>query len=344
MRLKLQSRLVPVEEVERALVAVLRGRGVPSPDARAVAAHLVEGSLRGYERHGVDRILEIVDGLERGTLRAEPQLQVVRQGGAFVVVDAGGGLGVPAARDAVARAVELARGAGLGLAAVVNAGHLGILSPWAEAIAEAGQLGLVVSTTSPAVVFPGGSRVLLGTNPLACAFPAEDGIASTDMATSTISRGDVLHAQQTGVDLPGGTAVDGAGQPTVDAGAALQGGLLPLGGNRKGGLLSLILATLAGPAVGGIANHRVTGTRWMNEPPCKADVFLALDLPQLTDPAAFREEVTSLFAELTDDVPGFHVPGRGAAQRRVEALARGIPVSRELASWLSGEVDRRVAR
>lgn len=305
-----------------------------------MAAHLVEGSLRGYVRHGIDRILEIVDGLSRGTLRPDAERRVVREGGAFVVLDAQSGLGAPAAHDAAARAVRLAKSAGTGLVAVVNAGHLGILSPWAEAIAAEGQLGLVVSTTSPAVVFPGGSRALFGTNPVACAFPTEDGIASIDLATSAISRGDLLHARDSGAEVPLGAAVDGAGQPTVSPVEALQGGLLPVGGSLKAGLLSIILATLAGPAVGGIANHRVTGTRWMDEPPSKTDLFVALDLAQLTDPGAFADEVASLFAELTDDVPGFRAPGRGAAARRAEALARGVPVSPEVLAQVRRLADQ----
>jgi L-2-hydroxycarboxylate dehydrogenase (NAD+) len=328
--------LMPVAEVESGLTRVLCDEGVAEHDAGTTAAHLVEGAARGYLHHGVERIFEILDGFERGTLAPAAQRLRVRDTIGLASLDAQAGLGAPAAAEAMALAVEKAALTGIAAVGVANAGHLGILAPWAELPAASGMFGLVMTTTSPAVVVPGGRTAVLGTNPIAYAFRLDDEIVSVDFSTAATTRSTLLAHRDSGEPLPLGLAVDERGVPTVDPEAALRGGLLPLGGEFKGALLSLLVAVLAGPAVGAVANHRVTGTRWMTAPPTKGDVFIAIDIEQLTDVASFEEEMRSFFDHVQGDVPGLYVPGQGSRRRREESEAHGIPVSPRLEALLSG--------
>ena len=105
---------------------------------------------------------------------------------------------------------------------------------------------------------------------------------------------------------------------------------MPIGGSLKGALLNLLVSVLAGPAIGGVANDRITGTRWMSAPPNKGDFFLAINLDLLTSQATFGEEMGRLLDELSADVPEFHRPGSGARGRRAVAVRRGVPVSERL--------------
>jgi L-2-hydroxycarboxylate dehydrogenase (NAD+) len=328
-------RVIAIGEVEGGLVRVLCEHGVRDDDATIAARHLVEGAARGYLHHGVERIFEILDGFERGTLSPSARRRRIVDGPGLASLDAEHGLGAPAAAEAMGLALEKARNTGIAAVGVANAGHLGILAPWAELPAAAGMFGLVMTTTSPAVVVPGGRTAVLGTNPIAYAFPVEGDIVSVDFSTAATTRSTLLAHRESGEPLPLGLAVDERGVPTVDPEAALRGGLLPLGGEFKGALLSLLVAVLAGPAVGAAANHRVTGTRWMTAPPTKGDIFIAIDLGQLTDVAHFDEQMRSFFDHVEGDVPGVYVPGEGSQRRRVRAERHGIPVSARLAALLS---------
>jgi L-2-hydroxycarboxylate dehydrogenase (NAD+) len=329
-----EYRRMPIADVEQGLVRVLRDEGVPTEDARVTAAHLVEGTARGYIHHGVERIFEILDGFGKGTLSPAADSRQLVDAPGLAVIDARSGLGAPIATAAMALAVKKAESAGIAAVGVVHAGHLGILAPWAEQAAESGQLGIVMTTTSPAVVVPGGRTAILGTNPIAYAFPLDGTNVTVDFATAATTRGVLLDHRDRGEPLPPGMAVDESGLPTTDPEAALRGGLLPLGGGLKGSFLSLLVAMLAGPVVGAVANHRVTGTRWMTDPPTKGDIFIAIDFAQFTDRSTFAEQMRDFFAQIEHDVPGFYIPGEGSRLRRQDAERQGIPVSPRLASVL----------
>ena len=334
------ERRLPLEEVEAGLARVLRAEGVPAEDARVTVVHLVEGTARGYVLHGVERIFEILDGFRHETLVPVARPRRVLDAPAFVVLDAERGLGAPIAAEAMRLAIERARQAGIAAVGVGNAGHLGILAPWAERAAAAGQLGIVMTTTSPAVVMPGGRTAVLGTNPIAYAFPMGGTIVTADFSTAAITRGVLLDHRDREAPLPAGVAVDEHGLPTTDAEAALRGGLLPLGGTLKGGLLSLLVSVIAGPLVGAVANHHITGTRWMNSPPNKGDIFIAIDVAQLTDVSTFESEMESFFAHMREDAPALYVPGEGSRARRADAERNGIPVTERLDALLRSRPGR----
>jgi L-2-hydroxycarboxylate dehydrogenase (NAD+) len=315
-----------------ALGGLLEARGVPAGDAALTAAAMVEGDLRGYPHHGVDRIFQALAGLDEGSLRARPERRVLHEGPAFAVVDGDRGLGPPAAAEAVELAAAKACGAGVGAVGVRGAGHIGILAYYAEMGARRGCLTLVTSTTSPAAVVPGGSERLLGTNPLAYSFPLADGLVTADFSTTAASRGALLHRRDTGQPLEPGWGVDALGRPTTSPAAALEGGLLPHGGDIKGALVSLLLATLAGPLIGGPPNHAVTGTRFMDQPPTKGDLFVCFAIGRFTGLDAFARDSLSQLQAMERSTPGFHVPGsRSHARRRGGRVTVGPALAELLA-------------
>jgi L-2-hydroxycarboxylate dehydrogenase (NAD+) len=335
-------RNAPIGQVAAGLERVLRAEGVPAVDARITAAHMVEGTARGYVLHGVERIFQLLDGFRHGTQRPLTQRRLLRDGPGYAVLACEGGLGPPTAEEAMALAIRKADEVGIAVVGVLGAGHLGILAPWAEQAAKSGKVGVALTASEPAVVVPGGHTALLGTNPIAYSFPVDGIVLSADFSTAATTRGVLLDHRDRNEPLPPGLAVDETGQPTQDPEAALRGGLLPLGHGLKAAFFSVLVSVLAGPLMGGVANHKVTGTRWMNAPPNKADTFIAIDIAQLTDVRTFADEVRGLLERIEEDVPGFYFPGQGAQRRREQAERDGIPVSRELAEFLGldGSGDR----
>ena len=79
----------------------------------------------------------------------------------------------------------------------------------------------------------GGKRPLFGTNPIAAVFPRRAARRSSiDLSLSEVARGKVMVAAKQGKPIPLGWALDRDGNPTTDAQAALEGSMLPMGGDQ----------------------------------------------------------------------------------------------------------------
>jgi LDH2 family malate/lactate/ureidoglycolate dehydrogenase len=329
------SRRIPFQILEGCILETLERRGVAPEDGRVTARVLLEAEARGYPAQGVRRVAEICAFLDRGNLSPRTGFERLERAPAIQVFHCDAALGHPIAVQAADAAAGLARSYGVGCVAVLGAGHIGYLTHYAERAAETGVFCFVTTTSSPAVSWPGSGTPLLGTNPLAYAFPLGDGVLCADFATAEVARGDVLERLQAGTrfDRNVGTGPDGA--PSRDPAEILRGGILPTGGNRKGALVSLLLSTLAGPLVGGMPNHEVLGTRWPDAPPNKTDFFLGIDIAAFGEPEAFQNKMRSLLDALTGSSPDFHVPGRHSRVRWEEALRDGFEETADLRDLLA---------
>ena len=161
------------------------------------------------------------------------------------------------------RAVEAiaarAKTTGIAVAAIANNNHIGMLAWYAEAIAQAGQVAIIL-TTSEALVHPfGGRTALLGTNPIAIGAPTDTGPFVIDLATSLVSMGEIHDHAHRGAALQSGWAVDADGNPTTNANAAKGGAIAPFGG-AKGYALGLAFELLVTALTGAALGRGVTGT------------------------------------------------------------------------------------
>lgn len=326
---------IPFQVLEGCILETLERRGVAPEDGRATARVLLEAEARGYPVQGVRRVAEICAFLDRGNLSPRTDFERLEPAPAVRVFRCQAGLGHPIAFQAADAAADLARSYGVGCVAVLGAGHIGYLTPYAERAAETGVFCLVTTTSSPAVALPGSGTPLLGTNPLAYAFPLGDGVLCADFATAEVSRGEVLDRLQSGTLFDRDVGTDPDGAPSRDPAQILRGGILPMGGNRKGALVNLLLATLAGPLVGGVPNHEVLGTRWPDGRPNKSDFFLALDVAAFGEPEAFQIKMRGLLDALTGSSPDFHVPGRHSRVLWEASLRDGFEETADLRDLLA---------
>ena len=93
-------------------------------------------------------------------------------------------------------------------------------------------------TNSTKLVAPlWGAERMLGTNPIAIAFPGKDEPAIViDLATSATAYGKIEIALRNGLPIPDGWAIDRTGLGTNDPLGMIEGGaLMPLGGDREHG-------------------------------------------------------------------------------------------------------------
>lgn len=316
--------LLHSQEVLSAIKAYLINLGFNEEDSEITAKVLVEGNRRGYPNHGVSRLTQIIEGYNNGKIATKPDVRVISEGIAYKVIDAGYCLGQPIGVKAMQMAVDIAKETGIALVGVNNACHLGILAYYAEIASKSGMLGIAMSTTSPAVVVPGGKTKLLGTNPLAYSFPLKDKLFTADFSTSSISRAKLLEYRMRGEKLPDGLAVNCKGEPTTDPEEALQGGLLPHGGDIKGALISILISVISGPLIGGLCNHMVTGTRYMDSLPTKSDIFISIDIEKFTPLNTFTAKCEDYFMKMIEDNTDFRIPSSGKNKTDIIELSDDI--------------------
>ncbi|GGH61521.1 Ldh family oxidoreductase [Frigidibacter albus] len=313
--------------LRRLAVDLLEAHGAPPEAAWLQADLLIEAELRGLPSHGLQRLPRLLARIGNGLADPVATGEQHWRRAAFLQVDGQRALGPVALMAAMEALLPATRAAGLALAAIRNANHIGMLAYYAEAAASRGVIGIVLST-SEALVHPfGGTEAMLGTNPVAIAIPTGDAPFVLDLASSVVSMGKIHHHALKGEALAPGWAVDAAGNPTTDAEAAKTGAISPFGGAKGYGLglaFELLVAMLAGSELA----PEVRGTLDASHPASKGDLLI------LIDPGADGGVAARLCAYLdalrhsrpADPASPVAVPGDGMRVRRAAALRDGIDI------------------
>jgi len=151
------------------------------------------------------------------------------------------------------KANELCELYGSGWVAVQNSNHFGISGYHAKSASIKGHIGISMTNATPFVPPTGGKTALLGTNPIAWAFPTgKEYDLVIDLATAAVARGKLEIAKREGKSIPFGWVIDADGNPSRDVDVLEKGGLLsPLGsleelGSHKGYALGSLVDILSG--------------------------------------------------------------------------------------------------
>ena len=95
--------------------------------------------------------------------------------------------------------------------------HAGAVGYFALRAAKAGLAGLVMTASQPMMAYPGSTKNVVSTNPIAIAVPGDQhSPLLLDMSTSTVGMGKVYQAQDSGREIPLDWGLDDQGQPTSD--------------------------------------------------------------------------------------------------------------------------------
>jgi len=320
------------DDVKRHICDLLERRGVPPPGSTAITEILLEAEGRGYPAQGVSRVKEICRLLDSGILSPIPSWDTVETCPSARVFIAQGALGHPVALAAIDTATTLAKLHGIGCVGVRGTGHIGYLTYYAERAANAGMLCVVSTVSPPAVVLPGSNRVILGTNPVAFAFPTREGVFCADFSTAEVSRGVVISRAERSLPFDHDVGVDFRGKPTNDPADILSGGILPLGNGLKGVLINVLFGILAGPFIGGVPNHAVIDTRHTDAQPNKGDWFMCFDIERFCNRETFEQDTGNFLCEMRSMWPNFHVPGNFSRRRMADVLEHGFGATAALSA------------
>jgi L-2-hydroxycarboxylate dehydrogenase (NAD+) len=231
--------------------------GLPEEDAQLAADVLTTADLWGIDSHGVARLRNYYEMLTRGYANPRPQMSVVRELPGTATLDGDNGLGLVVGPKANRMAMLKAEAVGSSCVCVRHSNHFGIAGYYPYQALSRDLIGWAMTNTTPQVSPLWGAEKMLGTNPIAIAFPGhEEPPVVIDMATSAVSYGKIEEARRRSVPLPSGWAIDPDGRPASEPEEMIEGGaLLPLGhdrehGGHKGYCLNALVDILCG-ALGG---------------------------------------------------------------------------------------------
>ncbi len=322
----------PAAMLQALAADILAAAGLATTDAATAAAILVQAQLQGIDSHGLAHLPVYVRRLCERSIKPDAAMVLSQAGPAASVLDAGNGFGVLAAQKAMTEALRLATVQGIGSCAVRNSSHFGAANYFAEMAAKQGMIGIVLSNAAPTMAPWGGREAILGTNPLAFAFP-RDGQPPIviDMATSVVARGRIRKAAQAKAAIPADWALDADGVPTTDAEAALHGTIQPMGG-AKGYALALAIELLCAGLAGGRPGFLVRNPHDPGpEPSGTSHCFIAIDAGHFSGRAAALQAVEAVAGRIQQSQPAANaaprLPGQRAATMYAERSRHGIPVS-----------------
>ncbi|MGE4350613.1 MAG: Ldh family oxidoreductase [Bdellovibrionales bacterium] len=213
------------------------------------------------------------------------------------------------AQKATQVAIEKVTSSGVGIVGANGIfSSVGALGFYAEKIARHDAIAIVMARAPGTIAAFGAKTPLFGTNPLAVAFPTEDGPFVVDMATSAITWYELVMAKMRGQKIPDGVAIDKNGDVTTDPVAAMDGAILPFDKSYKGSALAMIVEMMAGP---------LSGSTWCDFETFDKDwglFILAFNPNLLVDLAEFKHNASDLLRivraqEMADGSRKVRLPG-----------------------------------
>lgn len=326
----------------------LEACGHAPADAKAIASAMIEADLIGVDTHGIARLAQYVQYLQRGQINVKPNIRVAERGPATAVIDGDNAMGHLVMTFAARTAAELARESGVAWVGTRRSNHAGAGGVYAAMMLEYGMIGIygAASSANHMAVW-GGAEPMLGTNPIAVAIPGgEEAPVVLDIATSLSSFGTVRKHQTEGKPLPEGWMISRVdGSPVTDPKKAGEGTLLPIGGHKGSGL-AMIIGLLSGPlnrAAFGRDVQDFGGDRGGETN--TGQFIIALDVKRFLPLDAFQAEIDRHVRDLRGSarLPGvdaIRVPGGERLRKRSERGENGVALSAALLKQLDDVAGR----
>jgi len=311
------------------------------------ASLMTKADLAGQDGHGVFRLPQYIKRINEGGLNTNPNISIVEERTAMAVLDGDNGMGHLVMSHAARLAMKKAAKSGIAWVGARHSNHAGPASLYAMMPLENDMIGIYVAVGSANHLPPwGGTDMLLSTNPIAVAIPAQENPPIVlDMATTVAAYGKVKTTAQRGEQMPEGWMIDREGNPLTDPQKASEGFLLPIGG-PKGYGLSLIFGILAGTLNGAAFGKDVVNFNADSKSITNTGHFvIALDVSAFADPVQFKKGIDKVWGEMksSSKLPGvdeIRVPGERLDATIKRNTKVGIPISDSLQTVLIELADQ----
>ena len=331
----------PLELLNRFCLDVFTSFGFSREDSCIITDVLLLSDLYGIESHGMQRMVRYHKGVEKGMIHVDAKGEIMFETPVSAVIDGHDGMGQLLGHEAMRLAIAKAKKSGVGIVALRNSNHYGIAGYYAKMACDQGLIGFSC-TNSEAIMVPTYCRLaMLGSNPIACAMPADPYPFLFDASTTVVTRGKLEMYNKKHKPLPEGWALGKDGHPSIDAPDVLKnivakngGGIMPLGGNteqlgsHKGygyGMLVEIFTSIL--SLGMTSNYTMQGSKGGI---CHG--FAAIDPAIFGNPAEIRKHFSDFLQELRDapkaeGEPRIYTHGEKEIAAMKDRQENGIPVS-----------------
>jgi len=325
-------------------VEVFMHFGVARRDAEQAADVLAKSDLRGIDSHGIARLHTYFEMLELGRINPKPKITIVRERASVATVDGDNGLGLVIGPKANEIAMDKAEQYGSGWVSVCNSNHFGIAGYYPLKALERDLIGWAMTNSTKLVAPLWGAERMLGTNPIAIAFPGlKEPPIVIDMATSAVAYGKIEIALRKNAPVPKGWIVDKHGRDTTNPRDMIDGGAqLPLGSDREMGghkgyglasMVDILCCILSGANWGPFAPPFALRQEIPERSVGKGigHFFGAMQIDGFIDKDEFKKQIDEWIRVFrnTKPAPGTHGPLiPGDPEREAEAIRtkEGIPL------------------
>jgi L-2-hydroxycarboxylate dehydrogenase (NAD+) len=296
---------IDFDTMEKFMIDVFKGVGVPEEDAKVCAEVLITSDKRGIDSHGIGRLKPIYyDRIKEGIQNPVTNFEIVKEGLTTAVIDGHDGMGHVVAKKAMQMAIDKAKKYGMGMVAVRNSTHYGIAGYYPLMAIEEGMIGITGTNARPSIAPTFGIENMLGTNPLTFGIPTH----------------------QVLIDLVKGTAA-----------LAPLGGIGEESGGYKGYGYATVVEILSAALQGGSFLKGLLGfsPEGKAQPYHLGHFFIALNISEFIELDEFKKTTGDILRELreSEKAPGeerIFTAGEKEYQAWLYRKDRGVPVNEPL--------------
>ncbi|HZK27554.1 MAG TPA: Ldh family oxidoreductase [Thermoclostridium sp.] len=341
---------IDFDTMEKFMVDVFKGVGVPEEDAKICAEILITSDKRGIDSHGTNRLKPIYyDRIKDGIQNPVTNFEIVKEGPTTAVIDGHDGMGHVIGKRSMDMAIEKAKKYGMGMVAVRNSTHYGIAGYFATMATDQGMIGITGTNARPSIAPTFGVENMLGTNPLTFGIPTDEDFPFVlDCATSITQRGKIEVYDKIGKDLPEGWVIDENGNTMTDANQTLdalvkgKAALAPLGGigeetgGYKGYGYATVVEILSAALQSGNYLKMLLGLENGKKVPYHlGHFFIAIDISAFVEVDEFKKTTGDILRELRNSKRAqgqerIYTAGEKEYLAWLERKDKGVPLNEEL--------------
>jgi (2R)-3-sulfolactate dehydrogenase (NADP+) len=325
-----------VAAARKLIFAALTGAGTAKRNTAYLTEAILDTEMSGLEGHGFYWLQYYCDHVRSGKVDGKATPKVKMLSPVSIFVDTKRGFAHPAIEAGFKKLVPAAKKYGVAAMAVHKSYSGATLGFHTGYLARKGLLAFGFTNAMPAIAPVGGSKAVIGTNPMSFAVPAKGGRIAflIDQSSSHVTWTAVKRASEGKRKIPLGWALDKNGQPTDDPDKGLEGSMAPAGGYKgfgQGLIVEVMCAAMAasnrGPQMGSfMAND--------GKPIGCGQFFIALN-PKKFAGAVFDKQVKALIKSITSQ-KGARMPNTRRAANIRRSKESGLLIDSALLATLQG--------
>lgn len=304
---------ISCQELSELTTKAILKYGYSEEEAEIIRDMLMYAQLRGNDQ-GIVKL--IGKGMPKHEKAQQPTVE--KETPTTAIINANLSMEAVALEQAVAMVIGKAKETGIAIVGThTGDGSSGAMGYWSRKIADAGLIGISMSSYPFGMVPPHGSHEpLFCTNPIAWGIPTEGDPIVLDMSSSGISYYGLVEAKTRGDQVADGLGYDKDGKETTDPAAIMEGAIRPFDQGVKGAGLALMVQIIGGALVGG---------DFLNESDHDGNVVIAIDPEAMIGMKRFLEETTKMTeairgAKKLEGVDEVLVPGERGDRIRSKIL------------------------